>query len=173
LAGSVLLSGIWSLGLRHAHAGGDKPHHHAEGLASGPIYGLRHTHPHVHRHGDGRPHSHSHSQDDAADAVQPSLEAETPHVHLWLFGFELTLPDSPPRKGSEDWCGSTVVVKLHQTELGQPRGPDPLAAPLPLHAEGRPLADHGFRGRTCTAAQVLSAPLCDTARFERSGVQVI
>jgi hypothetical protein len=102
------------------------------------------------------------------------VEEAAPHWHLWILGFELTLPISPESAGDEPeqpWIVASV-------------GGDGAAAPGLAHGPA-PAAAARCQAAACSAAaladhpspragpQVLSAPLCDTARFERSGVQLI
>lgn len=110
-----------SPGLRHRHAGGTQPHSHANGPASATNdISHRHSHPHrhTHHHGHGHAHGHAHhhghshahaagSHNSSGDSAQQSdrhhehsgdeshshVDSTAPHIHVWLLGWELTLPD--------------------------------------------------------------------------------
>ena len=72
-------------GLRHRHEGGQHSHTHS---SAQPHHHHGHSHPHHHGHKHGRGHSHAHSHPHHAAVVKAS-----PHIHVRLFGFQLTLPD--------------------------------------------------------------------------------
>lgn len=110
-----------SPGLRHRHTGGTQPHSHANGPASATNdIPHRHSHPHNHTHHHGHSHAHghvhhrghSHPHEDGSgqssgeppqqsarhhehsgDAMDSHADSDTPHIHVWLLGWELTLPD--------------------------------------------------------------------------------
>jgi hypothetical protein len=153
------------VGLVHSHAGGTEPHCHDEAanLASG-----EHAHPHPHPH----PH-HKRDREQAQPRDEALHDAGQVHVHLWLFGFHLSLPapadlpeDLPqietlfvalPHAGTvtHEREGANSLVTL-QEQLSVPTG----------LAHLRQAGSIAFKQRT-------SFPLCDTARLERSGVQLI
>lgn len=112
---SATVGALMSPGLRHRHAGGTQPHSHANDPVSKAndtshrhSHPDRHTHHHGHRHAQGHSHPHAagshHSHDEAvpqstphrehADAEQHSHPDDSAsHIHVWLLGGELTLPD--------------------------------------------------------------------------------
>ncbi len=171
-------------GVCHAHAQGDVPHRHDRAAA-----GHRHVHgdaEHSHaEHGRARPHWHDllgrellgrgaaidFNRDRDARDVAPVRA----HLHLSWLGFEFTLPasnipdDSDPNRGGSSPCfvrplGDAVAdVRLltgtnHLSLVG---AVDVLSTAEPV----------------CLVAPHSSKPacvpsLCDTARHERSGVQL-
>lgn len=73
-------------GIRHRHDDGDVAHSHF-------AHGHSHSHSHRHCHSHSRA-SHTH-QSEHDDTQKGDVVAEEPssHIHISLFGFELTLPD--------------------------------------------------------------------------------
>ena len=128
---------------QHAHAAGDRPHSHGHGHEHS-----RHVHEHGHEH-DG-------------------LGSSYAHVHVTLFGVDFTLPaNSDDDEGREERC----------TFLGQtPSGIELDRSASHFSVVAEPVFDFGelfpvvatFRSIAASAA-----PLCDTARHERSGVLLI
>lgn len=99
LAGGVLLLIVAAVpGVRHRHAG-DVAHSHGQSHT----HSHRHTHGHSHRHHHHHGHSHSHSHGHShtrgpshshADEHIAGAERDGWHIHVSIFGFELTLWDS-------------------------------------------------------------------------------
>lgn len=91
---AALTTGLFvSPGIRHRHDDGDAAHSHS------------HHHDHGHHHSHGHSHSHTHSHAHAehhpedegggselGESSQIEAKSST-HVHISVFGFELTLPD--------------------------------------------------------------------------------
>jgi len=153
LGAAVLLSSMIPPGVCHAHAEGDRPHRHD------------HSHHRRDEHGDyGREKSH----DDDERAVTEAV----PHIHINVFGFELTMPSSD----REDQKGPHVVTELVLIASNNPaivgaraellRSVSLLSPPLPnVHC---PASDENYQLAVFSADS--SIPLCDSARRERSGV---
>jgi hypothetical protein len=90
------------------------------------------------------------------------------HLHVSLFGIEFTLPVEQDDDDSDEGQPTHLIAAAPTIAL----------APSPSHfiAWTLPILDFGepvpiaptFRCKTAVAA-----PLCDTARHERSGVQLI
>jgi hypothetical protein len=107
--------------------------------------------------------------------------AVTPHIHLVWFGFEFTLlpPDGagPEQDDSSSACGSFARIvdnrPLDNCQFNNGRQLDggllAVVPPTPPSFTGGmgPQPAHG------AARDAASLPLCDTARHERSGVQLI
>ncbi|MBX9789054.1 MAG: hypothetical protein K2Y37_09085 [Pirellulales bacterium] len=150
---SALLAATTTMppGLCHAHARGDVPHRHDRVSAD-----HRHSHRHTHAH--------------PRDVAPPRA-----HVHLSWLGFEFTLPAShEPHDGSSagdrqapcfvrpsdetaadirSLAGSTLIAMVAPVTFFLPAVVErPITARAPLPAYG--------------------TLLCDTARHERSGVQL-
>lgn len=95
---AALTTGLFvTPGVRHRHDAGDTAHSHSHAHP----HKHSHSHHHSHGHAHGHPHAdasvdHDHGEDDAAsvdsssDQLQPNGST---HVHITVFGFELTLPD--------------------------------------------------------------------------------
>lgn len=100
---AVLFAVIVSMlhGLRHSHSGGDVAHSHSgsQEHSAAHSHGSSHVHSHSHSH-EGHSHGsvahslgHVHRHDDVAQSGEKELAADSPHVHVSLFGMEITLPD--------------------------------------------------------------------------------
>jgi hypothetical protein len=129
---------------QHSHAAGDRPHSHLH---------ARHVHAH---HG----HDHEH--------VHDGVESSYAHVHVTLFGVDFTLPaDSDDDKNHDARC-TFLGQAPSGVEMDQSNSHSSLVAD-PVMDAGRPLSIvPTFRSIAAAAA-----PLCDTARHERSGVLLI
>jgi hypothetical protein len=143
---------------KHAHAAGDRPHRHAH------TGGVR---PHIHGHPAP---SRDAARHDAArhDADhEHSLDESCPHLHVSLFGIDLTLPLSDDE---EDAPGASLAccAAPPAAEVERPHAASILCL-APCHGwhEAAP-AGAPFRSIAAPAA-----PLSDNARHERSGVQLI
>jgi hypothetical protein len=124
---------------------------------------------HSHVAGD-RPHTHSHHDLATHAHDDHGIERPRPHLHVALFGIEFTLPiDSDD---DDDDAGQSHATFLSAA----PAGLDASLSFAHFAASAQPMVDLGelpqaaptFRCKTAIAA-----PLCDTARHERSGVQLI
>lgn len=169
LCAAVLVSGSKPVAMRHAHADGDIPHAHGRYACEHPRSRVAHHRGHDHHHHDG---------DEAHDAVLSlGAGAVVWHVHVWVLGFELTWPVSPDSQ-TEDEAPEPVIVSLAESEL-LPPGLSPAKYGV-VSDECLPakLADNSGFLRSDRRIQPAedwpsSPPLCDTARHERSGVQLI
>ena len=162
----MLTSAVAAHGFSHRHAGGDESHsHRAHATVDGG---------HSHDHDDCRHHSHV-PPEQAIEHEPDVLAGSELHAHLWILGFDLSLP---PSDGSEHQDQDTEFVTL----LGQGNMPFPVVTRhlpafelllLQLNAVALtgdvPIDTFDRIGH----AQVSTPPLCDCARFERSGVLLI
>jgi len=149
LAAALIVTAGLSAAQRHAHSGGDRSHRH---------------------HGD------------AADIAASELAGERPtgwfaaplHMHVFLLGFQFMLPAGQESNNEPAADGDhMVVVKL--------AGDNVSAASARAPADEAHLAadiSASMVIATCAPAPALvqsvmncTAPLCDSARHERSGVQ--
>lgn len=160
-------------GVRHIHADGDRPHSHDLIAEHDYAHGCPDHHAaecgrrrHVHR---------DHVGSAALDRRIGDLLPAVPHAHFWWFGLNTSLPvSSIPQDNSQGGNSSAPVVVRpfgDQVSIIQPRAE--LAIFLPFDR-----ATKAFAPIVCTVARyavtpVLGAPLCDSARHERSGVQLI
>ncbi len=170
------------MAVHHEHElPGGLDHHHSASAAAGN----RHSHEHCH----GASHSHradaaatagSASRDENPVAARGELFAVVSHRHVFWFGFEFTFlatsddgasPDAAAPTTSPAALGSLSRL-LDGNLLSAER--TTIAAPLALQAvQPAPFAANTPAHLTTRAQQPLvSAPLCDAARHERSGVQL-
>jgi hypothetical protein len=174
---------------RHAHLGGDAAHthsvhrsHHAS-EPSADDHDHHHGHGHSHAHHNGHSHhehtDHAHHDDvgfetDSKDQTASDNTLPVNHVHLVWLGFEFTFPE-PAKEPKESQDAETWQFI---TQISSPMviGSDAHATPVwgamhstvvPKPLSALPCLDSRFSVKTC-----LSNPLCDTARHERSGVQL-
>lgn len=171
LSAAVLFGGLMPPAVQHAHAEGERPHAHEPVAAAAPS---EHSHSHSHPH--------SHSTGPVAEphpAAAECIQCRTWHRHVVLFGFELCLPmhgdqQHPASSGTAGDDQAVTLIRLIDTVtlaaspqmaksvlIGLPDLPAVSAVPLPV-------AD-SWDGRDTGS----SIPLCDSARRERSGVQLI
>jgi len=174
---AVLISGSQA-GFRHAHAGGDAPHTHG---SDGDPHVSSHCHNHDnHCHegsGHGHRHPHQHPGEMEMPAADATIEPVTAHVHVWLLGFQFTLP-VPRGSETEDEGSQPILISLASGEFVQA----PCLSPKNDCAGNLCLTPSLLRNEgflppelSCRSAESRpsSPPLCDTARHERSGVQLI
>ena len=151
----------------HAHPGGDRPH----GLAE-----AHDGHHYAHHSGRGRHGDLDHGAAAVANHVKTLSAALLWHTHASIFGIDVTLPCSS--RGGDEEHRSRTVLESHLTMAG-PAMPAPadfhswnvylfaaVSAPRFLGIAVPRFLDLSQTGRDAT-------PLCDTARHERSGVQLI
>ena len=176
LAASVLLASSGTPGICHAHDDGDRPHvHHvtpAQAIKRHRHEHAHHEHAHAGHHvaGDGR-----HAEPDDATVGCSQCQRHL-HFSTW-FGLSITLPSPSDEDESGDGSGrpvTMVIVPSSDVTAVATRGDDSLAA-MPLNQDADLVAD------ACAVATaqpdfrslpVVAALLCDTARHERSGVQL-
>ena len=151
LSTAVLAASTTPLALRHCHAGGLEPHHHA-------------SHQHAHSHGPG--HTHCHHDEPAAPA---SISASACHLHLLWLGIEFSMPLGHGERGHEphQHLLCRVVVCEHDCLK---RGPDAPRAGILVAAAPQMPAPLAQQATVLCAAQFTFAPLCDVARLARTGV---
>jgi hypothetical protein len=164
LAALLLAPGTLPLGLAHAHPGADRPHHHhaEDGFVDAD---------HHDDHDD-------HEDHQWGEDLGPALEsASTSHVHFSWLGFDLTLP-GPPGGGEPDDPGTTATTPALIGTLDAPTGGTmgPLSWLAPWLLATHPFAWSGPPPAPCRPRlrppSNPSPPLCDSARHERSGVQL-
>jgi hypothetical protein len=178
LAAMVAMATVMPEPIRHSHPGGEQSHSHdadghvhhsANGLASANVAEAEH-----HDHGIGR---HSHGVDHGLCGSESHvLTAAASHWHYSWFGFNVTLPD--PTAGHEreqddrdfaPWIGvsSNDNISLARTQASPSEF-------LSLDADWPDMAVPTLCIIIGAAPpQRSAAPLCDSARHERSGVQLI
>lgn len=183
LAATILFAGVRTPAICHAHSEGEHPHDHQNNS-------FRHQHSHAHRHGRRVPHDHSHhghqhphtdrhqhraSKADVNKQVGSSSHSVR-HVHVSIWGLDVTLP-SPV--GHEE---STVDQQLETYFLAHDSGPATISSfektqfsSLLFSLIAFPCTDSlvaALERPPFSNNPVLAPSLCDTARHERSGVQL-
>lgn len=157
LSVGLLLNGFCTRAIHHAHAGGDRPHDH-----------------HVSHEHDHRGHSHDVCSNHTSRASE--LSDSIPHRHFSMLGFEMTTPSSGESNQSDPSpYEPTKLAVIAATRAGSLAAA--WRAPVsPLRA--LQCAANAMRAQ-CPAAScrfsfrpALAGFLCDTARHERSGVQL-
>lgn len=171
LLSAVLLAGaVISPGFRHSHLGGDSSHTHDRVSDSHTQHAHAHYHDHQHHH---CPHSH---QDVGATFARKHGATSVPHIHVTFLLFDLTLPVPPGEHSDQDTDqpGELVYVLRPVTDGFHVGNVD-----TDYQLQGAPLLNSIYR-----PAPVAKPPrkhsfppggailLCDTARHERSGVQL-
>jgi hypothetical protein len=93
---------------------------------------------------------------------------------VWILGFELTFP-SPPSSTGEEPQEPWGIVKIGCEAAARHDLSSGATTLLPPWEQPAPAGELVFVGASAhpQRPQLLAAPLCDTARFERSGVQLI
>ncbi|MDC0934824.1 hypothetical protein OAS39_00965 [Pirellulales bacterium] len=158
LAGSV---GAHAFG--HAHVGGDEFHSHADGAIV------------VHDCGSHRcAYCNDHQEQHRCTGDYPLAAASVSHTHLTLFGFDFSIPPAGDSDDDHDNPLSTTFVGLSDdcpiVLVARSLDIDLLRALLLTASVGDLVASPTA---TFAMPQAPSAPLCDSARFERSGVLLI
>jgi len=159
-------------GVCHCHAGGDKPHRHD--------LLVEHDNGHAHDSADHRPTAH-HEHHGGANhaAVQCHMDNLLPPVVHWHYswlGLNNSIPVSvgSPDAGRAQTESTFAVVRLLGDELPHFR---PSPSPAVFLALGcglsLPLVPMAGAITRCAEIPAAAAPLCDSARHERSGVQLI
>ena len=163
LAGILLAASIAPPGIRHTHSVAESDGIH-------------------HQHKDGQQfagHGHSHHNDEQrrVSAWQETgtqiSGSPTRHLHFYFLGLELTLPDSTPEEGDDNSLRKTEVLAVaqgHKLQLFQTTSSDPTLPNPVLSTHSTAPSSAPMQTIVLRTPPVSSAPLCDTARFERSGV---
>lgn len=154
--------------LRHSHAGDS---HVADHASSGHKAQTICEHCHKHSHHDHGDHKHCGHQREAAD-----LAPNGRHVHLSCFGYCFTIP-SPVDSDTHDKLPVTVDLTVGGKSVASTMSTQPLLMMwLELGSElPQALREVPPTGAlTCfSSTPTTIAPLCDVARHERSGAQLI
>jgi hypothetical protein len=143
---------------------------------------LEHAHP-VGRnlkHDVGRGHGLPlHAQRESGRECSASILSVTAHVHLVWLGFEFTLlpPDDTDNDPDDTPPASISLARLIDNSLSiefdQAVGPHLFAIDSSLDAVRRLKPAATAKQTEASEWRFASLPLCDTARHERSGVQLI
>lgn len=173
LSAVVLLGGMVPPAVQHAHPEGDRSHDHRVSAheRQGSGHHGRHSHPHPH------PHRHSHSHRDKGGTPDP-LHGPTQHLHISFFWLDISLPldgdRDPQQKQDTQGTLSAMLVRLSDHEFVVASSPAGMQLLLGFPSIATALPDAAERPRPGSREEgVSSFPLCDSARGERSGVQLI
>ena len=168
LSALVLTWGTVPPGIQHAHVGGSDSTH-------------RHDHCHEVAHHDshdhGSHHHDSHGEDHKHATVSDVcvLSDFVAHVHLRWLGIQLSLPvpEDPADGDAGDSVPVVIVLSVDQTV--PPTGAGPSFSRVFLAAICAPSADvvRPLAPIPRPPNLVMSIPLCDSARLERSGVLLV
>lgn len=159
--------------VRHSHADGERRHKHApEGdpLTSGVADAQVVSGTHRHRH----PHSHV----TIAPVERQYSRGSVNHLHIAWLGFDFVLPAPELPASSQDDEGrmaQKLVPLFAANDFSVELQPAPTIAATMLFAPKLPSIDGlpAFAALCITSVGAISNHLCDTARHERSGVQLI
>jgi hypothetical protein len=169
LSAALLASAGATPGIQHSHEGGNRPHHHTAKV--------EHSHSHSYHHHEHSHHEHSHVA--AAPIREAAFEISNcfRHLHVFWLGMELTFPSpASPNDQNSASDGRTQFVAtslLGNSAVSQQthRAPDALLTPIATHGPDS-IVTVPISGRFSNTPAAVT-PLCDTARHERSGVQLI
>lgn len=168
LAASVLLTGSVTPGISHAHEEGGRPHQHRATRTHS------HGHSHGHAHSSG---SHQHPRSLATNNTVGRCTNCTCHMHISWLGVDLTFPaESGDNESGIERSG------LHEVIVVQPFDASVAAAPTDWCFDSAFLALFAQEATDCSVSATarphfsslpnVTGSLCDTARHERSGVQL-
>jgi hypothetical protein len=148
VAVALLITAAFSTGMQHAHPGGLSPHNHHDAAPLTPTIAAVEV------------------------ADEPVWLAAPVHMHIFLLGFEFTLPAQDQEHEHSTNSGEhMLVVRLIGDDLTDSATRVPTGAVLPQATldivAALPVATTPALSAVSRQA---SLPLCDTARHERSGV---
>ena len=160
----VLAWGIVPSAIRHGHEGGEDTNHRHEAVAN---HGRDH---------DDRGHSSDADSQPAGSEVSPAvLRSLVVHLHWSLFGVDFSVPvseDDQPDDGSN--AAEPAVVRLVDS-VPTPAIENDRSPSNSLVTASQPGLDSAVvpTSSLTTPSLTQSAPLCDRARHERSGVLLV
>jgi hypothetical protein len=162
VSATVFLGAVMPPAVQHAHALGGQPHDHD--AAHSEMHSADHRHPH--------PRSH-HPEEQPCPVTMPTW-----HFHLTFLGFDFHLPVGDPQNAPKDGPSLPDVQSEPLVRLFDAEGllKDSVAygtfdgLPSPGFWSILPIAKPQPRSQGETSTRLL---LCDSARGERSGVQLI
>jgi hypothetical protein len=164
LSALVLAWGIVPPAIRHGHEGGEEANHSHEAVA-------HHEHDH-----DGHQHpGHEDSQPAGAVVSPGAFRGLVVHLHWSLFGVDFSVPVSqnePPEDGSNN--AEPALVRLVDSVPSPVLGNSSFAGDSSAAAAQAGLDSAVAPTSLLTTGKLTqSAPLCDRARHERSGVLLV
>jgi len=146
VAVALLVASAFSAGLSHAHSGGNLSHDH-----------------HADRSTQTGGHSHAPADSQLLSAIS--------HMHVYLFGFEFTVPAKELPKDDSSQPTELLVSRLVGDDFDTSLDSTPTDwQHLPDLAQLLTVPVSVSSDCAMTAIAVESSPLCDSARHERTGV---
>lgn len=125
--------------------------------------------PHSHEHDSGH-----HGHDHQADFPGFELTSHSWHLHAVLFGLTVTLPvDGPSEEEAHPRGAELVYVRQVQAQPVNQESGSSTFDNLPLSLWQLPAHTGSLKLAANDLSQVIAPPLCDRARFERSGVLLV
>jgi hypothetical protein len=165
LAVAVLLGAGRLPAFEHAHHAYHGGHSHRGEIAAAKS--------HAHRHACSPDHGHSHSGAESsrvASRTSAEIESFSRHGHLDWFGFDFYFP---PHSGTPvDADVQSLAVVPTSGDVGVAKSASPAPMPIALSVESQRTAATAISIARSCSVRALAVSLCDTARHERSGVQL-
>lgn len=149
--------------LRHSHAGGGDSGHHHVALET-------HSGPHHHHE---FPHTVHHAHDDASLVAPSRLVDRIVHFHWTVFGVHFSLPAGDSDGHGDDDANTTdaVLVRLvDDLPAASLRGDMGIGVDCCQPSKSTDRVSYTPTCHSRPDNTISSLPLCDSARFERSGV---
>ena len=170
LSATVLAGSIMPPGVRHAHAGGnDRSHQHA-GISTTVLNQQRHVWcVKCGHHCNG-------CQSNSVLIASESPGQHAAHLHLMCLGFRLTLPDSSHSAKQSTDTSNSQLVNVRTTEYIRPTQQHNFSVEklfIPVCQESTADGMTAIHAVVLSSQTVTTTLLCDRARHERSGVQLI
>ena len=150
-------------GFRHSHSGGNESHEHGNAGAAVAFQPSEHSH-HDHRHSD------------STDRFLLSAADDSSHVHTSWLGLDFHWPASEnptTHEGDDGLPSSIILIFAGQSYMPRLAGLPPPGCSVAYAALPTDAAIVPDELTESSPAQVASPPLCDNARHERSGVQLV
>ncbi len=163
VAAALLVASAFSVGLRHAHPGGNLAHDHH----------VAHN-GHTHIAHDGHRHT-AHDHHPADSAAHFIVDAAQSHMHVYLLGFEFTVPtennqDDPSDRDSQGGTNLCVTRLAGADFDASSRAVVIDWLDTPDQDNALALPDLAPDECAMIAMAAIATPLCDSARRERTGV---
>ncbi len=170
LSATVLACSIMPPGVRHAHIGGNDLSHSHAGAATTILN---------QQHHDWCPKCGDHCNGCQANSVliaSKSPGQHAAHFHFTCIGFQLTLPDSSHSAKESTDTSHSQLVNVRTAEYLKPTQLYNVSVeklPIPVCQESTAGSMSAIRAVVLSSHTVTITLLCDRARHERSGVQLI
>jgi hypothetical protein len=170
LAATVLAGSIMPPGVRHAHTGGNDRSHQHVGIVTTVLNQQRH---------DWCAKCGDHCKGCQLNSIfitNQSPGQYATHLHFLCLGFRLTLPDSSRTAKQSTDTSDSQLVNVRTTEYLRPTQQHIFSVEklfIPLCQESTADGVTAIHAVVPSSQTVTTTLLCDRARHERSGVQLI